>query len=98
MKNLIITFFLFVGITNAQIEVIQYNAGWNASNDVEWCEDLNDCDTDYVDIMEKPKQQEKYNIYIRLGKLTILEMKYCACSVKKCAKFRIMLLNLGFEI
>ena len=64
MKNLIITFFLFVGVTNAQIEVIQYNAGWNASNDVEWCEDLNDCDTDYVDIMEKPKQQEKYNIAV----------------------------------
>ena len=35
---------------------------------------------------------------VRLGKLTVLEMKYCACSEKKCAKFRMMLFNLGFEI
>ena len=32
------------------------------------------------------------------GTFTILEIKYCACTVKKCAKFRMMLFNLGFEI
>tara|TARA_R100001129_G_scaffold17854_1_gene11456 strand:- start:514 stop:798 length:285 start_codon:yes stop_codon:yes gene_type:complete len=48
----------------SQIEVIQYNAGWNSANDVGWCEDLTDCDIDYVDIMDKPKQQEKYNIAV----------------------------------
>jgi hypothetical protein len=64
MKNLIITFLLFTGIVNAQIEVIQYNAGWNSANDVEWYENLTDCDIDYIDIMEKPKQQTKYNIAV----------------------------------
>tara|TARA_Y100001938_G_C7953236_1_gene360365 strand:- start:498 stop:821 length:324 start_codon:yes stop_codon:yes gene_type:complete len=64
MKNLIITFLLFVGISNAQIEVIQYNAEWNSANSVEWVEELTDCEVDYVDIMEKPKQQEKNNIAV----------------------------------
>ena len=57
-------FLLFVGIVNAQIEVIQYNAGWNSANDVEWTEELTDCEIDYVDIMEKSKQQEKHNIAV----------------------------------
>ena len=64
MKNLIITFFLFVGITNAQIEVIQYNAGWNSGNDVEWCKELTDCEIDYIDIAAKPKQQTKNKIEV----------------------------------
>jgi hypothetical protein len=64
MKKLIFTFFLLVGMVNAQIEVIQYNAGWNSANDAEWCEELTDCEIDYVDIMDKPKQQEKHNIAV----------------------------------
>ena len=55
---------LYAATVSAQIEVIQYNAGWNSSNDVEWCEELTDCDIDYIDIMEKPKQQEKHNIAV----------------------------------
>ena len=57
-------FLLFVGIVNAQIEVIQYNAEWNSANSVEWVEELTDCEVDYIDIMEKPKQQEKNNIAV----------------------------------
>ena len=64
MKKLIFAFLLFVGVVNAQIEVVQYNAGWNSANDVEWVEELTDCDLDYIDIMEKPKQQEKHNIAV----------------------------------
>ena len=64
MKKLIFAFLLFVGVVNAQIEVIQYNAGWNSANDVEWVEELTDCDLDYIDIMEKSKQQEKHNIAV----------------------------------
>ena len=64
MKNLIIIFLLFAGIVSAQIEVIQYNAGWNSANDIEWCEGLTDCEIDYIDIMDKPKQQEKHNIAV----------------------------------
>mgnify|MGYP003132086505 FL=1 len=64
MKYLIIVFFLFVTTMYSQIEVIQYNAGWNSTNDVEWVEDLSDCELDYIDIGEKPKQQQKYNIAV----------------------------------
>ena len=64
MKKLIFAFLLFVGIVNAQIEVIQYNAEWNSANSVEWVEELTDCEVDYIDIMEKPKQQEKNNIAV----------------------------------
>ena len=52
----------------------------------------------WINSWKEGNKKEKYNIEIRLGKVTILEMKYCACSEKKCAKFRIMLFNLGFEI
>ena len=52
----------------------------------------------WINSWKEGNKKEKYNMEIRLGKLTILEMKYCACSVKKCAKFRVMLFNLGFEI
>ena len=52
----------------------------------------------WINSLKEGNKKEKYNIEIRLGKFTILEMKYCACSEKKCAKFRIMLFNLGFEI
>lgn len=64
MKYLIITFLLFVGLANAQIEVVQYNAGWNSSNDVEWCKELTDCEIDYIDIAAKPKQQTKNKIEV----------------------------------
>jgi len=64
MKNLTYIFLLFAATVSAQIEVVQYNAGWNSSNDVEWYNDLTDCDIDYIDIMEKPKQQEKHNIAV----------------------------------
>ena len=52
----------------------------------------------WINSWQEGNKKEKYNMEVRLGKLTILEMKYCACSVKKCAKFRIMMFNLGFEI
>ena len=64
MKKLIFAFLLFVGVVNAQIEVIQYNAEWNSANSAEWVEELTDCEVDYIDIMEKPKQQEKHNIAV----------------------------------
>ena len=64
MKNLTYIFLLFAATINAQIEVIQYNAGWNSANNAEWTEDLSDCEIDYIDIMEKPKQQEKHNIAV----------------------------------
>ena len=52
----------------------------------------------YINSWQEGNKKEKYNIEIRLGTLTVLEMKYCACSEKKCAKIRIMLFNFGFEL
>ena len=52
----------------------------------------------WINSRKEGNKKEKYNIEIRLGKFTVLEMKYCACSEKKCAKFRMMLFNLGFEV
>ena len=52
----------------------------------------------WINSWQEGNKKEKYNIEIRLGTFTILEMKYCACSEKKCAKFRMMMFNLGFEI
>ena len=46
------------------MQVVHFNAGWNSANDVEWVEELTDCDLDYIDIMEKSKQQEKHNIAV----------------------------------
>jgi len=52
----------------------------------------------WINSWQEGNKKEKYNIEIRLGKITILEMKYCACSEAKCSKFRLMMLNLGFEL
>jgi ABC-type uncharacterized transport system YnjBCD substrate-binding protein len=52
----------------------------------------------WINSWKEGNKKEKYNIEVRLGKLTLLEMKYCACSEMKCAKFRMMLFNFGFEM
>ena len=64
MKNLTYIFLLFVATVSAQIEVVQYNAGWNSSNNVEWVEELTDCEVSYIDIAVKPKQQVKNKIEV----------------------------------
>ena len=64
MKNLTYIFLLFAATVSAQIEVVQYNAGWNSGNDVEWCKELTDCEIDYIDIAAKPKQQTKNKIEV----------------------------------
>jgi hypothetical protein len=65
MKKLFfILFFFFCFFAYGQIEVVQYNAGWNSANDVKWCKDLSDCEIDYIDIADKPKQQAKYKIEV----------------------------------
>ena len=48
-------------------------------------------------------KKEKYEINFRIGTLTILEIIYSPCEIcenKKtsCAKFRMLILNLGFEL
>ena len=43
-------------------------------------------------------KKEKYQLEVRLGTFTVLEIKLCACEIKQCSKFRFMILNMGFEL
>jgi len=45
-------------------------------------------------------KKQKFEISIRLGKLTVLEVKACLVCKEDCAskKFRLIILNLGLEI
>jgi len=65
MKNiLLITFFLLSTIVKSQVVVMHFNADWNSSHDVEWVEDLDDCDIEFIDIAKKPKLQKEYSIVV----------------------------------
>ena len=52
------------------------------------------------------KAYNKKNVFevnIRLGKITVLELMFCPCwkcenTKTSCAKFRMLILNLGFEL
>ena len=45
-------------------------------------------------------KSEKYELNIRIGTMTVLEIKLCLCDIKKksCPTFRFMIFNLGFEL
>ena len=45
-------------------------------------------------------KKEKYEISFRLGTFTVLEIKVCLSCKEDCTskKFRLMVLNLGFEM
>ena len=65
MYMLIIFLMLFAGSAFSQIEVKQFNAGWNSTNDVSWIMDLKDCKTKgYVDIGTDKEAQKKYKIAV----------------------------------
>ena len=56
---------LFASAAFGQIQVTQFNAGWNSSNDVSWVMDLSDCKTiGYSDIATDTEAQTKYKIAV----------------------------------
>ena len=60
---LIIICMLFGSIAFGQIKVVQFNAGWNKTNDVPWVQSLKDCKTiGYTDVGKDTKAQAKYKI------------------------------------
>ena len=62
---LIIVFMLLTSIGFSQIKVVQFNAGWNNANDVDWVNSLKDCKTKgYVDIGKDKEAQKKYKIAV----------------------------------
>ena len=73
MKKLLLTLvFLLISIfafsqkspCKEDICVVQFNANWNAANDVKWMGDLNDCGTKYIDIATNTEAQSKYEIVV----------------------------------
>ena len=44
--------------------VVQFNAGWNSGNDVEWVDDLSDCGIKYIDIATNTEAQNTYEIVV----------------------------------
>ena len=62
---LVLIFWLIVTTAFGQIEVKQFNAGWNSANDVPWVMDLEDCKTKgYTDIAKDTEAQMKYKIAV----------------------------------
>ena len=56
----------------------------------------------FINSWKKGNKKAKYEIAIRLGRITLLEVMFCLCckTEDKCSsyKLRIMLLNFGFEM
>ena len=70
MKNLLITLLVLPFLAFAQspcdadVCVVQFNAGWNSTNDVEWVENLKDCEIQYIDIATDTEAQSEYEIVV----------------------------------
>ena len=64
MKNLIFLFLLVSGMSYSQIQVIHFNASWNASNDVKWVEELTDCKVKNIDIATNTKAATDHKITV----------------------------------
>ena len=62
---IVIIFWLLVTTAFGQIQVTQFNAGWNAANAVDWVQDLADCKTiSYVDISKQAEMATKHKIAV----------------------------------
>ena len=61
MKRLLTLVALFITLSvTSQIQVVQFNANWNAANGVDWLTKLTDCKTAQVDIATDKAAQSKY--------------------------------------
>ena len=70
MYMLVILLMLFAGNAFGQIKVIQFNAGWNKANDVDWFGKLTECKTKgYTDIAKSTlnKYSRAYNDIVNAG-------------------------------
>ena len=62
---LVLIFWLIVTTAFGQIQVAQFNAGWNSTNSVNWVQDLQECKTiSYTDIAKNTEAQSKYKIAV----------------------------------
>ena len=49
---------------NDEICVVQFNAGFNEANKVDWVEKLGDCETSFIDIGENKEAPKTYKIVV----------------------------------
>ena len=57
----------------------------------------------WINGFDAGNKKEKYEVNIRLGKITVLELMFCPCwkcenKKASCARFRFMIFNFGFEL
>ena len=55
----------------------------------------------WINSWKSGNKKEIYEIGFRLGVLTVFQLKLCfceTCDTQRCARFRFMILNFGFEI
>ena len=55
----------------------------------------------WINSWRSGNKKEVYEINFRLGVLTVFQLKFCfckTCCTQNCSRFRLMILNLGFEI
>jgi len=65
MYLLIMVLVFFASTAFGQIQITQFNAGWNSTNDVTWVNSLSDCKTiAYSDIATDTEAQTKYKIAV----------------------------------
>ena len=69
MKKLLILLLLpFLAYTqspcDSELCVVQFNAGWNSANDVEWVGKLKNCEIQYIDIAADASSQSEYEIVV----------------------------------
>ena len=65
MKTFLTLISLFLStICFSQIQVIQFNAEWNAANGVTWLSKLSDCKVGQIDIAKNKEAQSKYKIIV----------------------------------
>ena len=64
MKKLLLLLLFISGITYSQIQVIHFNANWNASNDVKWVGELTDCKIKNIDIATNTQASTDHKITV----------------------------------
>ena len=65
MYMLILMLMMWAGTVNAQVQVAQFNAGWNSTNEVAWVQKLTDCNTiSYVDISTQTEMAKQHKIAV----------------------------------
>ena len=61
----VLFFMLFCNSAFAQIQIMQFNAEWNKSNEVPWVNKLTDCETiSYIDVNTQKDMQKIHKIAV----------------------------------